>query len=156
MRTCIRAAVRLAVSTVVVIPVQGQVVRGFDPPACERCAGHRGVTVGARPGSMVVAVLAGPVEFVGEVAGRIYVVQRVAAGVRVTYGGLSQVAPGVTAGGRLGPGEAVGETPGEAYLSVRLGDLHVEPLRALGIGRARLVGPGGVQPDSVGRHGVIR
>lgn len=143
-------------STAVVIPVQGRVVRGFDPPACERCAGHRGVTVGARPGSTVVAVTAGSVEFAGEVAGRVYVVQRVATGVRVTYGGLSHVAPGVAVGARLGPGEAVGETPGEAYLSVRLGDLHVEPLRALGIGRARLVGAGGVQTGSVGRHGVTR
>lgn len=134
----------------------GIVVRAFDPPACERCAGHRGVTIAAQPGHTVVAVAGGVVEFVGPVAGRIYVVQRVAPAVRITYAGFDPVGEGVVEGARLGTGEPIGRSTGEAYLSVRHHDRHVEPLRALGIGRARLVGAGAVHPRSVGPQGVSR
>ena len=119
------------------IPVSGMVVRQFDPPACERCAGHRGVTVKTEAGEMVVATSHGVVEFAGSVGGRLYVVQRVSPRVRVTYGWLSSISAieGVT----VAAGDAIGVAADTTYLSVRVGEIHVEPLRALGLGRARLV-----------------
>ena len=119
------------------VPVSGHVVRQFDPPECERCAGHRGVTVKTEAGQTVVATANGVVEFAGSVGGRLYVVQRVSPTVRVTYGWLSSISAieGVT----IVAGEAVGVAADTTYLSVRLGEIHVEPLRALGLGRARLV-----------------
>lgn len=130
------------------VPVSGDVVRRFDRPSCERCPGHRGITVASSPGEPVVAVAAGTVEFVGEVGGRTYVVQRVAPSVVVTYGGVT---PTVRDGATVQRGEQVATADGETYLSVREAGRHLEPLRALGLGRARLVGPGDVGPSAPSR-----
>lgn len=120
-----------------VVPVSGTVVRQFDPPACERCAGHRGVTVESHAGTPVVAAATGVVEFAGSVGGRLYVVQRVGPTVRVTYGWLDAIT--ATEGATVEAGTVIGVAAGATYLSVRIGEIHVEPLRALGLGRARLV-----------------
>lgn len=124
-----------------IAPVGGPVVRHFDPPACERCAGHRGVTIESRSGDNVVAVADGTIRFVGDVGGRTYVVQQVAPDVLVTYGGVS--AP-VGQGTHATKGQPIATATETTYLSVRVRGRHREPLRALGIGRARLVGPGNV------------
>lgn len=131
----------VAVVSACMSPVRGAVVRQFDPPACERCAGHRGVTVATEPGDEVVAVTDGVIVFSGTVGGRTYVVQQVSPGVLVTYGGV--VAP-VATDARLTKGERVADATEATYLSVRVRGDHREPLRALGIGRVRLVGPGNV------------
>lgn len=135
-----------------IAPVQGPIVQRFVAPACLRCSGHRGVTIASTAGQPVRATLPGVITFVGEVAGNTYVVELVAPGVKVTYGwlGLTEV---------LSPGDSVelGQTLGVAgdrtYLGVRVGSQYVEPLRALGLGWARLRGPGGVV---VGRAGSAR
>lgn len=57
-----------------VLPLAGPVVRAFDPPAQPWLAGHRGVDLLGRPGTEVVAALAGRVVFAGAVAGREVVV----------------------------------------------------------------------------------
>ena len=120
-----------------IVPIPGAVVRYFQPPACERCAGHRGVTLQTQPGEVVVATADGVTEFVGRVGGRLYVVQRVSPGVRVTYGALGSAS--VEEGQILVSGETLGTAGETTYLSVRVGEVHVEPLRALGLGRSRLV-----------------
>lgn len=122
---------------VCVVPVQGIVIRQFQPPACERCAGHRGITLESAPGQPVVAVTDGVVEFAGSVGGRLYVVQRVSPTVRVTYGNLVSI--DAAKGDSVVGGDALGVSGDTTYLSVRVGEMHVEPLRALGLGRARLV-----------------
>lgn len=120
-----------------VVPVAGPLVRHFDPPICEKCAGHRGVTLKTVSGDAVVATADGVVEFAGSVGGRIYVVQRISPSVRVTYGWLTSFS--AAEGASVVAGEVLGLAADHTYLSVRVGDVHVEPLRALGLGRSRLV-----------------
>jgi septal ring factor EnvC (AmiA/AmiB activator) len=145
---------RLGIVLAVVVPVPGSVVRHFQPPACERCAGHRGVTVQTTRGSTVVATADGVVEFAGSVGGTLYVVHRISPSVRVTYGGLATIA--ATVGSQLVAGDAVGESSDTTYLSVRVGEIHVEPLRALGLGRSRLVPNSSESTQIVGGVGSPR
>lgn len=145
---------QLAIVLAAVVPVSGPVVRYFQPPACERCAGHRGVTLQTSPGNTVVAASNGIVEFAGSVGGTLYVVQRINPSVRVTYGGLATLA--TTNGAQLTAGDVVGLSAETTYLSVRVGDAHVEPLRALGLGRSRLVPSTSESTQIVGGEGLPR
>ncbi len=126
-----------------IAPVAGPVVERFVAPPCPRCAGHRGVTIASTPGQPVVAVLSGTVAFVGQVAGHVYVVQTIAPGVKVTYGWLES-AQSLVQGESVTQGQEVGVAAQRTYLGVRIGGQYVEPLRYLGLGWARLLGPGGV------------
>jgi hypothetical protein len=51
-------------------PGPDQVLRGFDPPSCTWCAGHRGVDLAGSAGATVRAVSAGTVSYAGPLAGR--------------------------------------------------------------------------------------
>jgi len=104
----------------------------------------------------VVATSSGVVEFAGQVGNTLYVVQRVAPAVRVTYGGLAGLPAEMLGGHELAAGDPVGQAADTTYISVRAGDTHVEPLRALGLGRPRLVGPGGVGTSIVGPEPFAR
>lgn len=137
MLSLIFSAMLLAV-TPPVPPVRGTVVATFRPPACERCAGHRGITMATESGGDVRAVRAGVITYAGEVAGLVYVVQEIRPGVRVTYGWLAGSA--VTKGEVLEAGTIVGSTGERTYLGVRIGEAYVDPLSYLGFARARLVG----------------
>ena len=124
-------------------PVSGAVIQRFVAPACERCAGHRGVTIASRGGQPVRAVLPGVITFVGEVAGNTYVVELIAPGVKVTYGWM-EIAEGLAAGDAVDQGQPLGVAGDRTYLGVRRGSVYIEPLRYLGLGWARLRGLGGV------------
>lgn len=137
------AVVLLVAPVTPVVPVAGPVLEGFRPPACQRCSGRRGVVIGSRPGDIVRAVRSGPVTFSGQVGGRLYVVQTVAPGVRVTYGWLASVSDH-DVGDEVTAGQVVGTAAERTYLGVRLGQVYVEPLRYLGLGGARLRGVGQV------------
>jgi septal ring factor EnvC (AmiA/AmiB activator) len=126
-----------------VVPVPGPVLEGFRPPACERCAGRRGVVIGSQPGAMVRAVRSGPITYAGYVGGRLYVVQSISPGVRVTYGWLAVVGD-IAVGEEVMGGQALGIAGERTYLGVRLGQTYIEPLRYLGLGGSRLRGPGHV------------
>jgi septal ring factor EnvC (AmiA/AmiB activator) len=145
-----------AVGLACIVPVPGAVLRSFKAPACERCAGHRGVTLQTKAGHTVVATASGEVEFAGQVGNTLYVVQRVSPSVRVTYGGLAGLPAEMQGGHELVPGDPVGQAADTTYISVRVGETHVEPLRALGLGRPRLVGPGGVGTAIVGPEPLSR
>lgn len=123
-------------------PVAGTVVDGFRAPSCQRCVGHRGVTIATTPGSLVRAVTAGVVVFVGQVAHVEYVVEDIGTGARITYGRIGSA--GVVRGSTVAAGEVIGVSGSQLYLGVRLGVRYVDPLRFLGFMRTRLVGPGGV------------
>ena len=135
-------AALLAIATPPVAPVRGTVVDGFRAPACQRCAGHRGVTIATSAGSPVRAVTAGVIVFVGQVANVLYVVEDIGRGARITYGrlGSSSVALGST----VASGETLGVSDEELYLGVRFRGKYVNPLQFLGFGAARLVGRGSV------------
>ena len=133
-------------------PVTGPIIQHFVAPPCQRCAGHRGVTIATRSGQAVVAVLAGTISYVGEVAGLTYVVQVVRPGVKVTYGWLRPWEQ-LAAGDEIAAGALVGMAGERTYLGVRVEGQYVEPLRYLGLGGSRLRGGGGVV---VGRAGSAR
>jgi murein DD-endopeptidase MepM/ murein hydrolase activator NlpD len=133
-------------------PVSGPIIQHFVAPSCERCAGHRGVTIATRSGQQVVAVLPGTISYVGEVAGLTYVVQVVRPGVKVTYGWLTPD-PQLLEGEVVARGDVVGVAGERTYLGVRVGGQYVEPLRYLGLRGSRLRGGGGVV---VGRTGSAR
>lgn len=138
---------------VFLVPIPGEIQRYFQAPQCERCAGHRGVTFRTAPGSPVNATAAGVVEFAGSVGGRLYVVQRISPTVRVTYGALTEIQASESA--VVAAGETIGLSGDATYLSVRVGEVHVEPLRALGLGRPRLV-PHPLEGQIVGVDGLPR
>lgn len=124
-------------------PVPGPVVQRFVAPACQRCSGHRGVTIASTPGQPVRAVLPGVITFAGEVADKSYVVQLIGPGVKVTYGWLG-LTEGLGQGDMVEQGQILGTAGDRTYLGVRVGSRYVEPLRALGLGWTALRGPGGV------------
>lgn len=137
-------AVLLAVAQPVppVAPVRGVVIDGFRAPACQRCAGHRGVTIATTTGTPIRAVTAGVIVFVGQVARVLYVVQDIGRGARVTYGRLGS--SNVVSGSTVAAGETIGVSSGQFYLGVRVHGLYVNPLQFLGFGAGHLVGRGSV------------
>lgn len=85
-------------------PVSGPIVRGFDPPAEQWTAGHRGVDIAGAAGQPVLALASGTVVFAGLVAGKPVVVVSHGA-VRSTY---EPVAATVRVGQQVAAGAALG------------------------------------------------
>ena len=137
-------AVLFAVSQPIppVAPVRGVVIDGFRAPACQRCAGHRGVTIATTTGTPVRAVTSGVIVFVGQVARVLYVVEDIGRGARVTYGRLSS--SGIVVGSAVAAGQDIGVSSDQLYLGVRVARSYVDPLQFLGFGQGHLVGPGSV------------
>ncbi len=125
-----------------VAPVPGPVTQHFVAPACQRCAGHRGVTIDNPDGLPARSPVAGNVTFAGTVAHQMYVVVQPRAGVLVTVGRLNSLM--VAKGDTVGEGQEIGMSGATTYLGVRVRGVYMEPLRFLGFGRVRLVGGGTV------------
>ena len=109
-------------------PVDAPVARGFEPPPCEFCAGHRTLEFGrpdASPPMVVRAAVAGRVRFAGPVAGTAYVSIEPTAGPGETVTiGWVPADPGVfvglpALGRRLEIGDPIGWSMGRATLSLR-------------------------------------
>ncbi|MFC8042240.1 M23 family metallopeptidase [Nocardia sp. NPDC057353] len=81
------------------------VLRRFDNPEYDWLPGHRGVDLGAAPGSPVLAPGDGIVVFAGTVAGKPVVSLRHEGGLRTTY---EPVEPSVTVGARITRGSPIG------------------------------------------------
>ena len=137
-------AVLIAVSQPIqpVAPVRGIVTEGFRAPACQRCAGHRGVSIATTTGTPVRAVTDGVIVFVGQVAHVLYVVEDIGRGAKVTYGRLesSSIVPGLA----VAAGQVIGVASHQLYLGVRVHGAYVNPLQFLGFTAGRLVGRGSV------------
>ena len=121
-----------------VVPVAGEVVGRFVAPSCERCAGRRGILVATVAGTTVHATRGGIITFAGAVGGVLWVVQQVAPDVRISYGRLAAIAPGVRAGGEVPTGAPVGVAAGRTHLGLRVGSVYRDPIGCW-VGRARLV-----------------
>src|SRR5688572_9397930 len=72
-------------------PVDGAVVRHFDPPAGEYGPGHRGIDYRVPPGTQVRAAAGGVVAFAGDVAGVRAVSVDHGSGMLTTYSDLRVV-----------------------------------------------------------------
>lgn len=136
----------------IVPPVPGRVVQRFVAPACERCPGHRGITIESATGDSVVAVVSGVVVFAGWVGGSLYVVQEIRPGVKITYGKMHKISPSLVDVNSdvasthvpLPTGAELGVAGPSTYLGVRVRGHYVEPMRYLGMAGARLRGAGGL------------
>lgn len=127
-------------------PVQGPVLRGFEPPSSAYGAGHRGIDIGAPLGSPVRAPGEGVVTFAGSVAGARFVSIAHPDGVRTTVSWLSEIL--VARGDPVERGGLVGRSgvghPGSArahlHLSARAGEVYLDPMLLLeGAGLVGLV-----------------
>jgi murein DD-endopeptidase MepM/ murein hydrolase activator NlpD len=129
-----------AVPGAAVPPVEGSVLKPFDPPATPFGPGHRGVDLAARPGEPVRAALAGEVRFAGQVAGHGWITVDHGGGLDTTYGWIDPRVVG--AGDRVDAGDVLGSLAADAShldWGARLGGDYIDPLSLLGAWRAHLV-----------------
>ena len=140
------AAAAPALAASGVPPVNGPIVRAFDPPDDPWLAGHRGIDLLASAGSPVVAVLAGRVSFAGRVAGKGVVV--VSHGdTRTTY---EPVRAGVRVCDEVGGGSQIGilEANGHCHAGTCLhlgwlrGQTYLDPSTLFSAGGVRLLPSG--------------
>lgn len=129
-------------------PVEGAVLRGFEPGETKYSAGHRGVDLLAPVGTPVRAAAEGRVHFAGRVAGRPSVSVDHGNGLRTTY---TPVQPAVSRGDPVGAGDVLGTVVGGhcdggcLHWGLTDGDDYFDPLPFLSSRRIRLV-PMGSDP----------
>ena len=118
-------------------PVEGPVIRAFDPPEQPYGTGHRGIDIGADPGTPVRAAEDGVVAFAGPIGGSLFVSIDHADGIRTTYSWLSTVA--VSRGQEVLRGAILGTTggghpgvePPHLHFGARIGDTYIDPMTLL-------------------------
>jgi murein DD-endopeptidase MepM/ murein hydrolase activator NlpD len=125
-------------------PVEGPVIRGFDPPETPYGSGHRGIDIAAPLGSTVRAAHDGIVAFAGTIGGARYVSIDHPDGVRTTYSWLGEdrvgrgdVVAREEAIGTSGSGHPGGDRP-HLHFGARIGDRYIDPMLLLE--RGTLVG----------------
>lgn len=129
-------------------PVDSPITRPFVAPACQWCAGHRGVNYQPGAGTPVRAAAAGTVTFSGVVVDVLYVVVRHADGLLATYGGLESTSR--SQGDVIAAGAVVGRSGGELYFGLRTApDTYIDPEPLLG---ELVVPPYLVPTDGTGRR----
>jgi murein DD-endopeptidase MepM/ murein hydrolase activator NlpD len=119
-------------------PVTGPILRGFDPPDSPYGSGHRGIDIGAWPGTPVLAPADGVVTFAGPVGGRLFITIDHGDGLESTYSWLDAlvvrrgdaVARGSTIAAS-GWGHADSTVP-HLHMGVRQDDVYLDPLSFLG------------------------
>lgn len=118
-------------------PVDGPVIRPFDPPATPYGSGHRGIDIAAPLGTSIRAPADGVVAFAGSVGGGLFLSVDHPDGVRTTYSWLSEVR--VERGHEVSRGEVIGSTgaghPGgdrpHLHFGARIGDTYIDPMLLL-------------------------
>ncbi|HEX9889220.1 MAG TPA: peptidoglycan DD-metalloendopeptidase family protein [Nitriliruptorales bacterium] len=129
-------------------PVDGEVVRRFDPGSSPYSAGHRGVDLAAVPGTEVRAAAGGTVAFSGVVVGVRWVSLDHPDGVRTSYGPLDRAL--VRRGQRVARGDAIGLALGDhdgrsaLHWSARRDGRYLDPATLVRppVWRPTLLGPG--------------
>lgn len=119
-------------------PLVGPVLRGFDPPDSPYGSGHRGIDIGASPGTIVLAPTAGVVTFAGPVGGRLYLTIDHGAGLESTFSWLDELL--VRRGDPVARGMPIassgwghtGSPVPHLHMGVKLDDVYVDPLGYLG------------------------
>lgn len=128
-------------------PIDGEVLRPFDPPDRPWLSGHRGVDLAASLAEPVHAAGEGTVAFAGVVVDRPLVSIDHPVGIRTTY---EPVDPIVSAGERVARGQVIGWVhPGNGHCTgaclhwgARTGpDAYIDPLRLLRPLQIRLYPP---------------
>jgi murein DD-endopeptidase MepM/ murein hydrolase activator NlpD len=134
-------------------PVDGAVVRPFEPPITDYGPGHRGVDLAAMPGTAVRAAERGRVHHAGAVAGVVWVSIDHRDGIRTSYGPLTSLR--VRAGDEVERGAVIGllaagdhgqpDVDHGLHLGARRGDVYIDPMLLPGLSgpRATLIGEGG-------------
>src|SRR5262245_22834221 len=115
-------------------PVQGPVIRGFDPPDTPFGAGHRGIDIAVAPGTPIVAPEAGTVSFAGRVGGELFVTIVHGGGLSSTCSWISSAT--VRDGDVVSRGQLIGTTgtgpPGASvahlHFGAKLDGEYVDPL----------------------------
>jgi murein DD-endopeptidase MepM/ murein hydrolase activator NlpD len=136
------------------LPVDGPVVRPFEPPAGAYGPGHRGVDLDAAPGTPVRPPSAVASHHAGQVAGIVWVSIDHRDGVRTSYGPLAALrgprrATTVERGAVLGlladAHHGDGDVDRGLHWGARRDGAYVDPMRLPGLGlpRPTLVGEGG-------------
>lgn len=118
-------------------PVQGPVIRPFQPPAGPYGSGHRGIDIAVPMGTPVRAAGDGVVAFAGVVAGERHVSVDHPDGVRTTYSWLSAIE--VKAGALIGRGQVLGRSgqghpgvePPHLHLGARYAGSYLDPMLLL-------------------------
>ncbi len=116
-------------------PVDGPVVRPFDPPATRYGPGHLGVDFRAAPGTPVRAAGPGRVVFAGAVGTTLHVVVLHTADRRTSYSFLASVHARV--GDIVAAGTIVGTAGGKGeehdgtvlHFGLRIGAVYVDPMQ---------------------------
>lgn len=108
------------------LPLPLRVLRPFEPPSTPYGPGHRGVDLGAPPGTAIRSPASGVVRFAGPVAGEGVVTVDVQ-GMRFTY---EPVVPRVHAGQRVALGAVLATLTGSSlHWGVRSGTRYLDPMR---------------------------
>lgn len=118
-------------------PVQGPVLRGFEPPPNPYASGHRGIDIAVAYGTVIAAPLDGTVAFAGSVAGSLFISIDHPDGVRTTYSWLSSTA--VRKGDVVTTGQAIGATgwghpgvtPPHLHFGAKVGSDYLDPMMLL-------------------------
>lgn len=139
-------------------PIQGPVIRGFEPPQDPYGPGHRGIDIAAPFGSELLAAEEGVVAFAGWVGGSLFISIDHPDGVRSTYSWLSAI--DVTEGRPVLRGEAIGRTgrghpdvpTTHLHFGTRIGDTYIDPM--LMLERGSVVGLIHLAPLA-GRDGAV-
>jgi murein DD-endopeptidase MepM/ murein hydrolase activator NlpD len=119
-------------------PVDGPVIRGFDPPDSPYGSGHRGIDIAAPAGSVAVAPAPGGGAGAGPVGGRLFLTIDHGSDLESTFSWVSALL--VRRGDVVRQGMPVAHTgAGHAgdpipnlHFGVKLDDVYVDPLDYLG------------------------
>jgi murein DD-endopeptidase MepM/ murein hydrolase activator NlpD len=146
--TAVTGPTALAAPVTYMPPVDGAVLRGFEPPAGGYGPGHRGVDLDAVPGQPVAAAAAGEVVHAGPVVGIVWVSLDHADGIRTSYGPLTElrvragdlVEGGAVLGHLAAGGHGHGHRDRGLHVGARRDGDYIDPLLLFGSLRPSLDG----------------